>query len=358
MTAEEKQNELELNFHTDMPVGEILRRTRNHYGQDLLQVESILRIRASQLDALEKGDISQLPGRVYAIGFVRSYSEYLGLDGDKMVHLFKEQSVGRRKKPELHFPAPVSDSKIPNLIIIGSCLFGIAVLLGFITFLMLPASGKNEIPPVPVELTKSQLNQAPSLVAPAEQPDAVAQAPAPAETPEPAVPTNRITLEITDSSWVEIRNADGAAILRQVLKPGDVYIVPPDSGLVMATGNAGGIVMKIDGKNLGPLGEIGQIKRKVVLDPVSLSATLTPPEPPKVTQPPAAAEKPPPPSPLMEPPAPTGAIIPSPGLPSPMTGVPEDSGQQPPVSPSPRQPLKIKKKTDKAPVVNMFETPN
>ncbi|PZO78204.1 MAG: DUF4115 domain-containing protein, partial [Micavibrio aeruginosavorus] len=80
-------------------MGEILRRTRVHYGQSLQQIEGVLRIRASQLDALEQGDVSQLPGRVYAIGFVRSYSEYLGLDGDKMVHLFKEQSVGKQKKP-------------------------------------------------------------------------------------------------------------------------------------------------------------------------------------------------------------------------------------------------------------------
>ena len=88
-------------FHTDMPVGEILRRTRTHYGLNLQQVEQILRIRASNLEALETGDVSQLPGRVYAIGFVRAYAEYLGLDGDKMVHLFKQQSVGDKKKIDL-----------------------------------------------------------------------------------------------------------------------------------------------------------------------------------------------------------------------------------------------------------------
>lgn len=275
--SETAQGKSDLNFHTDMPVGEILRRTRVHYGQSLDQIESVLRIRASQLDALEKGDVKQLPGRVYAIGFVRSYSEYLGLDGDKMVHLFKEQSVGRKAKPDLSFPLPASESKVPNLLIVGGSLFGILVLVGFIAFVMFPEAPKSEISPVPEELTKSQLNEAPALVGDAlpvdavQQPGAAAQSAAQeagAETPPPpAKNANRIVIEITDASWVEIRNATGAAILRQVLKPGDIYMVPPEKGLVMATGNAGGIKIKVDGKEIKPLGETGQIKRKIALDP-------------------------------------------------------------------------------------------
>lgn len=273
--AEKPQESSDLNFHTDMPVGEILRRTRVHYGQSLEQVEVVLRIRASQLEALEQGDISKLPGRVYAIGFVRSYSEYLGLDGDKMVHLFKEQSVGKQKKPDLSFPVPASESKVPNIAIIGGSLFGVAVLVCFVAFLMFPKAGKNDIPTVPETLTKSQLNEAPALVETQETKTAAVET-APVEG-APAVETvtppntNRIIIEIKESSWVEIKNASGAAILRQVLKPGDIYLVPNEEGLVMATGNAGGLNIKVDGKEIGKLGETGQIKRKIPLSPDALA---------------------------------------------------------------------------------------
>ncbi len=272
--AEKPQESTDLNFHTDMPVGEILRRTRVHYGQSLEQVEVVLRIRASQLEALEQGDISKLPGRVYAIGFVRSYSEYLGLDGDKMVHLFKEQSVGKQKKPDLSFPVPASESKVPNIAIIGGSLFGVVVLIGFVVFLMFPKADKNEIPDVPDTLTKSQLNEAPALVE-TQQPQTTAAATPSgdgvpvAEAPPPAN-TNRIIIEVKESSWVEIKNASGAAILRQVLKPGDIYLVPNEDGLVMATGNAGGLNIKVDGKSIGKFGDTGQIKRKVSLNPDTL----------------------------------------------------------------------------------------
>ncbi|PZQ43785.1 MAG: hypothetical protein DI551_11450 [Micavibrio aeruginosavorus] len=261
-------------FHTDMPVGEILRRTRVHYGQSLAEIESILRIRASQLEALETGDVSQLPGRVYAIGFVRSYSEYLGLDGDKMVHLFKEQSVGKQKKPDLSFPVPASESKVPNLAIVGGSLFGFIVLVGFVSFLFFPREPKGNIPAVPEQLTKTQLSEAPALVGQTNAAEAVAtkqaeqaQAEGADAEAEPTAPANRIVLEITDPSWIEIRNAQGAAILRQVLKPGDVYLVPDEPGLIMSTGNAGGIKIKVDGKDVPKLGEIGQIKRKIALSP-------------------------------------------------------------------------------------------
>lgn len=273
---DKKQESADLDFHTDMPVGEILRRTRVHYGQSLQQIESILRIRASQLEALEQGDVAKLPGRVYAIGFVRSYSEYLGLDGDKMVHLFKEQSVGRKAKPDLSFPVPASESKVPNLAIIAGSLFGFVVLVGFVAFLMFPREEKNNIPAVPEKLTTSQLNEAPPLVTTenaAPQGELDANASTALEAAEPPKPANRIVIEVTEASWVQIVDAKGSAIVRQVLKAGDIYLVPDERGLVLETGNAGGLKIIVDGKPLPSLGASGQIRRKIALDPDRLLAT-------------------------------------------------------------------------------------
>src|SRR5262249_39749194 len=104
--------------YTDVAVGEILARTRQFYNLSIWDVEMALRIRGSQLIALEKGDSDKLPGGVYAIGFVRAYAEYLGLDGGKMVHLYKVQAGGGGKRPTLHKPAPASESKLPNWLVL------------------------------------------------------------------------------------------------------------------------------------------------------------------------------------------------------------------------------------------------
>ncbi|MDB5492291.1 MAG: Transcriptional Regulator, family [Micavibrio sp.] len=146
-------------YYTDLPVGEILRRTRVHYNQTLDDAANYLRIRASQLEALEKNDIAQLPGQVYAIGYIRTYSEYLGLDGEKMVYLFKQQSGAKPSKPELHFPVPASESKAPNLFIIFGSLAVLALVIG--VWIALSAVGKSrdktiaEIPSVPADMRGS-----------------------------------------------------------------------------------------------------------------------------------------------------------------------------------------------------------
>lgn len=256
----------DLDSYTDLSVGEILRRTREHYGQTLPQVEMNLRIRASQLEALENLDLDTLPGRVYAIGFVRSYSEYLGLDGDKMVHLFKAQSVGKRVKPDLQFPVAVSESKAPNIYIILFSLVGLILLVSYLTIFYTPTKYVEAIPPVPEALKQSIITPAKTVAE--EPPETLLETIKAKATPK----SNKMELVISEDSWVEIKNSEGKTILQQVLKTGDKYIVPQkqgqvEQGLVLTTGNAGGITIFVDGKKIKKLGNSTQVKRNVALDP-------------------------------------------------------------------------------------------
>src|SRR5690606_34117926 len=83
-----------LDHYTDLPVGEVLRRARLGFGMEIPYASSRLNIRPEHLDAIEEGDASRLPGRVYAIGFVRAYADFLQLDADKIVYMFKSQVIG------------------------------------------------------------------------------------------------------------------------------------------------------------------------------------------------------------------------------------------------------------------------
>lgn len=111
-----------------LSVGEILRRARLHYGLSLEEVTAVLRIREASLEALEADDVSGLPGRVYAIGYIRSYAEYLSLDGDQVVTLFKEQLGQSISRPEYNFPVAISESKRPDLTIFAISLLGLIIV--------------------------------------------------------------------------------------------------------------------------------------------------------------------------------------------------------------------------------------
>src|SRR5476651_347869 len=80
-------------------VGQDLRAARLRRGDDLATVSRSLKIRKDHLEALEEDRIEALPGRTYAVGFVRSYADYLGIDPVQCVERFKREIAGRGEPP-------------------------------------------------------------------------------------------------------------------------------------------------------------------------------------------------------------------------------------------------------------------
>jgi len=82
-----------------------------------------------------------------------------------------------------------------------------------------------------------------------------------------ADPAARIVLRAKSESWVEVREAQTNSLLAaRLLKTGDVYRVPDRPGLRLVTGNAGGLVVMVDGEVAPALGREGVVKRGVPLD--------------------------------------------------------------------------------------------
>jgi len=73
-------------------VGTMLKEARVAKGITLLEVEKQTKIRLKFLEAIEKDAYQLLPSPVYAKGFVKNYSEYLGLDSATIMAFFRRQS--------------------------------------------------------------------------------------------------------------------------------------------------------------------------------------------------------------------------------------------------------------------------
>ena len=82
----------------------------------------------------------------------------------------------------------------------------------------------------------------------------------------------RVRLRATEESWIQITGPGNELLLTRILKPGDVYLVPNRLGIVMMTGNAGGLEIALDGEVLPPIGPAGAVRRNVALDPEALRA--------------------------------------------------------------------------------------
>ena len=68
-----------------------LRQARERRGISLRQIAASTKIAAAALDALEKNNISKLPGGIFSRAFVRSYAVEVGLDPDETVKEFLER---------------------------------------------------------------------------------------------------------------------------------------------------------------------------------------------------------------------------------------------------------------------------
>ena len=107
-------------------VGALLSEARQAFGRDVRQIGAALHIRVHHLRAIEEGNYEELPGHAYAIGFIRAYAEYLGLDGSEMVRRFKRETEGQGLKHDLSFPMPVSERSVPSrTILLGGLLIAL-----------------------------------------------------------------------------------------------------------------------------------------------------------------------------------------------------------------------------------------
>lgn len=440
-------------------VGDMLRRAREGKRLEIAAVANQSRIRSGYLKAIEEGRFQDLPGLTYAVGFVRTYADHLGLDSEDVVRRFRDEVAELKGQTQLIFPVVAAEGKIPRGAVLLLSAVLAAIAYGGWYYLsereerpldLIPAlpaklqeliSGESATPADPASealpgttgettpaaippvtppaassgLTPAQpvapagempagnaapatstpatstpatsapapaappldgtsapapgtapgaaIGAAPGDVAPAvpgaatvapeaaqpaadpatggatpapaapdaSQAAAVPAAPAPAEpaadpappsiaAPDldasglptvaaPAAPSSatvpgisaasdaaalppvaegevfgateggaRVVLVARLESWIQVTDPETNALLTRVLRAGDRYYVPPEADLTLATGNAGGLDVWVDGRKAPALGPVGVVRRGITLDAARLQSGTALPE--------------------------------------------------------------------------------
>ena len=310
-------------------VGQDLRTARLRRGDDIATVSRALKIRKDHLEALEEDRVEALPGRTYAVGFVRSYADYLGLDAVQCVERYKAEIAGRAD-PAVQ-PITVIDEdaehrmphgwKIMAVAVVGLVLIGAYQVASSVDHMMndktvdpAPSMVKRPVAHKPIEKPVEAPVPAPVAVQPAPtdpnaapaatpgQPNGTqptvpgtaqpvpgqqaAAAPAqPVVAPPPALPqgivygennrTARVVLRARDSARILVLGkigADGRPVIYQnrLLKAGDSYRVPNITGVTLTTSNAGAIQVELDGSVVGVAGKSQETAELISLDPQSI----------------------------------------------------------------------------------------
>ena len=195
-----------------LEIGSSLREARRRRQLELAEVEAATRIRAQQLEALERERFEVLPPDPYRRSFLREYAEFLGLDGDLYVHEYDL----RFRPPEPTPPAPPSRRRVElgrllsprSLLLVGGAV-GIAAVVGVSVWLLGRSGGTGTARP-------TAATQAHSGPPPHTRKHAAA-----GQTPRP--PARVLVLTGVRGScwlWVRIGSAGGPTVYKQTLEPG------------------------------------------------------------------------------------------------------------------------------------------
>jgi cytoskeletal protein RodZ len=73
-------------------------------------------------------------------------------------------------------------------------------------------------------------------------------------------PAMQVELDATSPSWISMKDADGNTVIAQLLVPGSPQTVTLRKPAILRAGNAGGLVIRLDGKPIGPIGPPGGVR--------------------------------------------------------------------------------------------------
>lgn len=76
---------------------------------------------------------------------------------------------------------------------------------------------------------------------------------------------DRIIIQATAESWVQVLTADGQVLVEKLMLMGEIYRVPDQSGLILNTGNAGALKLIVNGTLAPPLSTEAEIMRGIQL---------------------------------------------------------------------------------------------
>ncbi len=248
-------------------IGERLRAGRERAGLSMAAAAEKLHLDPKVIEALEANRFSELGASVYVRGHLRRYGDFVGEQGRELVEAYAARDA---------IPVPPDLTQIPHAEHradprrLKSPLLGAggALVLLLAIWWVLPGSNRDtpqetQTAAQPVPAPAAPVADVPvdalSTAAPATTAHTESATAAPAattpdattaerETPAPARAL-RLTLQLTNDSWVEVYDSRGERLFYDVASAGSVQSVEGRPPLRVVLGNSAGVAVEVDGRS-------------------------------------------------------------------------------------------------------------
>jgi cytoskeletal protein RodZ len=242
--------------------GEVLKKRREELGLAIKDVSELLKLKPEYLSSIEEDRFEQLPVAVYTIGYIRCYASYLHVDPEPILAFYSGHLS--HPQPPTIIPVASSKKKIPFHYYVIPAL--VLLLAGLVVVIMRQGAAGPEIKMAPAPGWPPQDEK--QHAAPANQtlpaaPQALQTQPPADRRTQPQEKSaadngHRLEIRANDLTWVHITFSQGGTE-EALLRPGATKIWTFPDQAMLKIGNAGGVIMNLDGKDIGTPGSSGQV---------------------------------------------------------------------------------------------------
>jgi len=297
-------------------IGSILKTQRENLGFTIPNVEDQIYIPERYLIAIEIGNLEELPSTVQGKGMVKNYAQFLGLDPEPLLLSYAEVLQKRLTKtregiPDIKPSSPLQVSikrflASPMILWVGVVIFICSIFLwaGTLIFgskassveatatipgvsdILVPTATSSATPEAPIStLSEIEVEITPQADG-AEIPDDNDVI-----TPTPGITGNekvQVQLIILQRTWVRVI-VDNILAFEGRLLPGSVKLFGGELSIEILTGNAAGVEVIYNQRDLGAMGLYGEVIDRVftaegIATPTAtITATPTPSDTPEAS---------------------------------------------------------------------------
>ena len=253
-------------------VGQILLIGRNSKNLSISDISIELKISKSIIIDLENDDIKNNSDIIFHIGHLRSYSNFLDLDSDTIIKKFKEQVSFNIKEDKKNI-TPIVEN---NFFKIEKFFAASLILIIFTSFYFLFVDEKNNeinfalVPDIPESLEpivekantfNNNYSQSNSL----DKSNLINNSSAIASIEYDVDVATIATLKMLNPTWLQLRDESNNIILSKLMDKDEEFSYELKLNYNITAGNAGNILVLIDGEVRGKIGKFGDILDSFVL---------------------------------------------------------------------------------------------
>jgi cytoskeleton protein RodZ len=229
-------------------LGERIRAAREARGLSLSDVAEQIRIRSLYLAAIEDENWSTIGAPVYVRGFLRTYARYLGLDPEEAVAAFNRTQPSQPATGQAREGLRSEERSRRGSLAIWIAGAVAVLLIAFVVYNELTMRRSETVGTAPVATeAPSPAVSATASAAPSVRPSANGVADG----------ARSLALVLSAPSWLRV-TVDGNVSMEGTFPAGTSKTFHGKNALVRI-GNAGGVEVYVDGKDVGKLGKSGDV---------------------------------------------------------------------------------------------------